>query len=719
MEKISVTTGVYWVEIPEADLNVLCGCPADVVKHLRKKGLIVTVEKDGYECETGPNAILLSDVSIQNGFFSNLAEFPMLQMFYKQGMLIPDHPNNTGIRPLLIGAEDQLQSQTQYIHRGNYGLVSLDEMKQAGIDETRAEAIMRMKLEFAFGAIRSTDALIDMRALGEDAVHLRNGVTARRCGVNLFELAYKDESVTVDLNLQSNEEYEPAFQLGFHSVEREYFSVIHTGEGDGWDANRPCMGSIVTFQGRIYLIDAGPNIQHSLTALGINVSDIEGVFHTHAHDDHFAGLTTLIRSDHLIKYFTPKLVRTSVEKKMSALMPSKRRNLTDYFEIHDLEFDKWNNIDGLEVMPIFSPHPVETSMFAFRVFWESDYRTYAHFSDTVSLNVLRSMIHDDSPTRGVSKEFYDTVKARYLTSYDLKKIDVGGGQIHGKAEDFIEDRSKRIVFSHIARPLTSLEREIGSNADFGVQNALIESQQDYTYQSAYRYLIDYFPEVPLFELYMLLNCRTVKFSVGSILIKKGAISNYVYLVISGVVEYIESEKGIMNKISTGSLLGELSSITGEATVGTYRAASHIEAIAIPRNLYMEFVERNDLLDGIVRVSNKRQFLRSTSLFGEMTSHPVLNRIAQSMDEERFGQDQVLPRRATASLYLLEEGELAVYLDNDQVEVLSAGGFFGEEQILFNEKADLTARSLEESRGFWIPGNLLKDIPIVQWKLLET
>lgn len=35
IQKIKVTVGVTWVAIPEAGLYLLCGCPADVVKHLR------------------------------------------------------------------------------------------------------------------------------------------------------------------------------------------------------------------------------------------------------------------------------------------------------------------------------------------------------------------------------------------------------------------------------------------------------------------------------------------------------------------------------------------------------------------------------------------------------------------------------------------------------------------------------------------------------------
>jgi len=94
MNKVKVATGVDWIEIPEANLFILCGCPADVVKHLKKRGLIVTTQKNGVTYETGPNAILLSDMSIQNGNFANLAEFPVLQMLYLQGMILPNHPGS-------------------------------------------------------------------------------------------------------------------------------------------------------------------------------------------------------------------------------------------------------------------------------------------------------------------------------------------------------------------------------------------------------------------------------------------------------------------------------------------------------------------------------------------------------------------------------------------------------------------------------------------------
>jgi hemerythrin len=154
LRKIEVTTGVWWIEVPEADVRVLCGCPADAVKHLMKRGLILTREAAGATFESGPNVILLSDAMVQNGSFSNLAEFPVLQMLYRQGMILPDHPGNTGVKPLLVGSADQVQAQMQYIYRGNYGLVTEEEIIEAGVDAATAHDLMRLKLKFAFGKIR-------------------------------------------------------------------------------------------------------------------------------------------------------------------------------------------------------------------------------------------------------------------------------------------------------------------------------------------------------------------------------------------------------------------------------------------------------------------------------------------------------------------------------------------------------------------------------------
>ena len=389
MKKENVANGIFWVEIPEADLRILCGCPADSVKHLTKRGFIAPAEKAGVVYETGPNAILLSDTPIQKGSFANLAEFPLLQMFYRQGMLIPGHPNNTGRRPLLIGLGDQVRSQGEYVFRGNYGLSSLEEIEAAGVAPDEAREMMEIKKWFSFGTIRATSDLVDLRALDADAVELAPGCIVHRTGFNRYEFIASGSSVEVDLTLGPGQEFEPAYDLPPRVARRDEFSVIHVGEGDGWDTTRPCMGSIICSGGLFYLVDAGPHITRSLDALGIGPAEVEGIFHTHAHDDHFAGLTSLVRSDRRLKYYAVPYVRASVQKKLAALMRIDEDRFSRYFDVHDLVPGEWNRVGGLEVKPVYSAHPVETTVYFFRAGTRG---RAAHLRPSLGHRVLRRAV---------------------------------------------------------------------------------------------------------------------------------------------------------------------------------------------------------------------------------------------------------------------------------------------------------------------------------------
>ncbi len=719
MEKIKISDGIYFVEIPEADLRIVCGCPADTVKHLKKRGIIVTKEKGGVAYETGPNAILLSDVTIQNGSFANLAEFPVLHMFYKQGMIVPGHPNNSGKKPLLIGIKDQIIAQSRYIYRGNYGLVSADEIAAAGVERERAEEMMRMKMRFAYGSIRKTDDLLDFRILENAPVKIRDGATVERVGLNRYRFAYKGETLDVDLNLKKNEAYVSPYNLGFYQMKPEYFSVVHIGEGDGWDPSRPCMGSILTFQGRIYLIDAGPGILDSLMALGISINEVDGIFHTHCHDDHFAGLTSLIRSDHMINYYATPLVRASVVKKLCALMSISEEKFAQYFKVHDLAFDEWNRISGLDVMPIYSAHPVETSILYFRTEWAGGYRTYAHLADIASLKVLEGMVVDDPKKFGISREFYERVRKSMFEPVDLKKIDAGGGAIHGDGTDFAEDRSKKIILSHSNVEFSLKEKEIGSTAAFGQTDVLIPSRQDYSMKTAHNLLREYFPEADISLIRMLLDCPVADYNTGSIIIRKGTQCPNVYLLLTGVAEAVNADLGICNQLSSGSLIGEVSFMEDRQAGFTYRALSPLRALEIPTDLFGSFIREVKLFEDLKRLYLNRSFLLQTDLFGEMLSFPVQNEIARLMRKESLPKGSLIEKTGSLDLYVIEKGAVRLKTDETVIETLGPHDIFGEESVLLGTASVFLSETVEDTDYFVVPGEILKKIPIVQIKLLET
>ncbi|MBF0162283.1 MAG: transporter substrate-binding domain-containing protein [Magnetococcales bacterium] len=746
---LQVAPGVFWLQIPEAGLYILCGCPSEVVKHLMRRGYISNTSKDGVPFETGPNVILLSDVLVQNGGFANLAEFPVLQMLYRQGIIIPKHPNNTGIKPMLIGSSAQVQAQMAYIYRGNYGLVSKEEIMASGVDAATADIMMRIKLKFAFGTIRSPADFLDTLEVGEHPMPIRHGVTVERAGFNRYKFSFRGESTEVDLNLPAGVSYESPYPLGRHRLKQHHFAIIHTGEGDGWDINRPSMGSIVMFHGRLYLIDASPGILQSLTSLGVDISEVEGIFHTHAHDDHFAGLPALIQTDRRLKYYATPLVRASVTKKFAALMSLQEAKFAQFFEIHDLREDEWNDCDGLEVMPVFSPHPLETTLFMFRAMdLHGQAQTYAHWADLSAFKVLDGMVGEGE--KDVPAAFVARVKENYLRPACLKKLDIGGGMIHGVAEDFRQDESNRLILAHLARSLTTQEMEIGSEAAFGATDVLIAGERDYRLERAMRFLQDFFPSVPEDQIAELLKSPVVEHNAGTIIRRgrrDGDDHERVDMILSGTVAYLNSAANVHNHLAFGSLIGSeslfgdqpernpgCSVVESPPTAAgksvdeqwrecrrqwTYRTVSHCSVIQFSTEQVRAFLERNGLMEQMQDRMARVSLLRKTWLFGEHTTFLSLGRIAQVMERVCLPGNGVLPTGNGPMLWLVEQGEVALLNGAGEcLEWIRSGGVFGEQSYLtpgtppwrFRFKGDVVLHCLR-----W---DALLDIPIVHWKLLE-
>ena len=718
IRKISVSTGIFWVEIPEADIRLLCGCPVDSVKHLLRMGLILSTDVNGMECQTGPNAILLSDLAVQNGRPCNRSEFPVLQMLYKQGMIVPGHPGNTGLRPLLMGSSAQVQAQMEYLFRGNYGLASHEELIEAGVAPAQAHELMRMKLAFAFGRIMPTEELIESLVVTRSPVDVRNGVTIRRLRTNVFEIAYLDERVEVDLNLAAGAAYECPYTLDKHVLTRDYFSVVHTGDGDGWDMNRPTMGSIVLFQGRVYLVDAGPNIDYALTALGIGVNEIDGIFHTHCHDDHQAGLTTLIRGDRRIAYYAAPMVRASVIKKLSKVMRVPESEFARLFDVRDLVLDEWNDIEGLEVKPVLSPHPVETTIMYFRVMWEGGYRSYAHLADIASAEVMRNMIAPDDATAGISAALFDRTVSAYAEKADVKKIDIGGGLIHGDAQDFRADTSGKLILAHTARRLTEDERAIGSGAPFGTVDVLIEGESDSLRRRAFEYLRSYFPDAPLHRVRHLMNGKILVFNPEVLLFKEQQPIDAVYLILSGSAELLHAGSQGRSLVSSGSILGETPALLGTTAQETCRAVSFVQVLRLPADLYLDFVSRDVAPLDLVESRKTLDFLRDTWLFAEGVSCVTLSRLIRSAESVVFATDHVMSLPADA-LMVMRSGEASLATLSGYEETLRSGSHFGAVAISGDESEGTRVRFLAPSEAFRFPLELVAEIPVVRWKLLET
>ena len=474
--------------------------------------------------------------------------------------------------------------------------------------------------------------------------------------------------------------------------------------------------------------DAGPNIHYSLDALGIGKKEVVGIFHTHCHDDHFAGLTTLLQCDRPLQYFATPLVRASVTRKFCALLSIPESEFARYFDICDLEEGKWNDIMGLEVRPTMSPHPVETTIFNFRVLWEGGYRTYGHLADIAAFNVLDAMVTTDMSSPGLSRESANAVKQSYLEPANLKKIDIGGGMIHGNAEDFAADSSTRLLLAHSSRDLTENERRIGSGAPFGTLDILISGQQNFLLREASEFLKNYFPTVPGERLHMLLNNRIVTFNPETIITPAAKVPSEIYLLLAGKVEMLMRDPGRSHFLFSGSLLAESAAIHNCESEETYRSVGFVQALRLPADLYRNFVERFFSSVELLQVRQVEERLRRTYIFSDAVTNITLFSLAKSCVIKKLNVGD----RFTADpqqLHVIAKGRV-VMGSVDASQVLCKDEFWGFNSLFSNMAEDVVVPvldsveatapiALDASEIFSVPLSLVARIPVVRWKLFEA
>ena len=712
----SVCDGVSIVDIPEARLSVLCGCPENVIKFMFRDGLIGTVEKDGRRYETGPNAILLSELPIQNGRFCNVGEFPVLQMLYRQGMIIPRHPNNDGTRPMIIGMRDQLEAQAAYIYLGNYGIT--DPAKLDPADPAAGADVVRMKRKFAFGAFKDTRELLDLKVLDSPTMELRNGAYLRRLGINRYEFIHGGHAVDVDMNLSPDDRYGAPYSLPSVRPERHDFSVVHLGEGDGWDFRRPCMSSLILYRGEAFLVDAGPNIEESLDAVGIGMGDLRGVFHTHIHDDHFVGLTALMRADRRLLYCAVPMVRRSATAKLEALCGVTERQFSGLFEPMDLVPGQWNDVDGLEAMPIVAPHPLENTVFRFRASGPGGDATYAHYADLSSFAVIDSLVTEDVAAAGISKADAERFKAAYLEPADVKKVDVGGGMIHGDAADFRGDLSGRLFLSHGLTREAAAATGFGEVASFGEETVLITATADHGRTAAVAALKRYFPDAPRDEILELAGCRRKRVAPGAVLIDTGDVIGAVYLTLDGLVMRRPRHGLTARELRSGALLGANDCVLGLPARATYSAIHDTEALCIPADAFMGFIERNDLGARFTSLFPVLEELYESPLFAELHSLPCMVDVATASRRVEFAAGLIPENRTDDFFWVVAAGSITVTRGPQSVERLGPGDVFGEEALVCDDPGFFEAVAEPGTAAYRIPASAVSDKPSMLWKLRE-
>jgi len=142
----------------------------------------------------------------------------------------------------------------------------------------------------------------------------------------------------------------------------------------------------------------------------------------------------------------------------------------------------------------------------------------------------------------------------------------------------------------------------------------------------------------------------------------------------------------------------------------------VEVLSISSKLYADFVQLNNLYDDIERLGENWQFLENLDLLNEAISHLTLNKLVEHIALIAYPAKHLFDTQDN-QLYLVKSGKVDIFNKN-QLECITTGDFFGEASMFLKDNQYPTMQTSERSEIYQIPLEIIRNIPILNWKLFE-
>ncbi|MBF0127032.1 MAG: bacteriohemerythrin, partial [Magnetococcales bacterium] len=228
----------------------------------------------------------------------------------------------------------------------------------------------------------------------------------------------------------------------------------------------------------------------------------------------------------------------------------------------------------------------------------------------------------------------------------------------------------------------------------------------------------YFPSAPDHQLAALVNNEVVSFNPGTIILREKERHPELWLVLTGSVEGIQTDQQIYSVITAGGILGERSGLHNIPATMTLRATTFVQALRMPQRTCLGFVKKYDFYDQLERLHDGRNFLQETALFGEVIPYPKQNELVQAMNRRVYQAGETVEME-NRCLGLIRSGQLEEFIGDELFATLQPRDYFGEEDAVFDIPPIYGLRAMVETEVVEISGHLLRDLPIVRWKLFEA
>ena len=236
--------------------------------------------------------------------------------------------------------------------------------------------------------------------------------------------------------------------------------TLGTRAGPVPSKDRAQSSSLLIVNGTNYLIDAGDGVVRRLTQSGVNFRQIGKVFITHDHDDHTAGLGTLLsyewdfqRHDPVDVYGPPgtdALVKGAIQyftvNAEIRWVEGRRTPLTDVFVGHDVQPGMFYQDSNIKVTAVENTHfhiPHGTPYFG-------KYKSYSYRFETPDRVIF--VTGDTGPSEAVTKlaSGADVLLSEIFSADDIKQVLIKNGIWQGMTPEQQTAFIKHVTEEHLS-----------------------------------------------------------------------------------------------------------------------------------------------------------------------------------------------------------------------------------------------------------------------------
>ncbi|HVZ81112.1 MAG TPA: cyclic nucleotide-binding domain-containing protein [bacterium] len=712
-----VAPGCFHVEGPSN--SALIGSPPEILKALLKQKKKI------------PHVGVLPDLSHKNGVSQMAFEF--LGYWF----LFVDQGYQMGKKFRVLGTRDMCERLYDILRVTLLG-PGRSEMKKWGLSKTRIETLAKMADGMAVkraGSILQIEDLFEFVHMpdeeGEVAVPLFSDsadILIKRMGNNRYEISERGKVHPVDLNFEG-EQLPPLADLSGTIEKPERLRLKVLGCYTGFDPAGPTTGMLLWVNGNGFLVDSPAGISKYLKQVGVAKDRLTAIIQTHVHDDHCA-LSELLLSEHSFTIISTREIFECTLLKVSRIIGEPIEVVRSMVRFVEVIPGKNYRMYGAAWEFFYTVHSIPTIGFRVTVPDENGKpHTLLHSSDLDHFSGMDQLVKDGA----VSQEHVDRMRSLVRGDECLAMIDAGGGMIHGEPADWdktiVSYPGTEFLFYHINPSKVDPKYPVakpGWGKTYLPERVFPQSVYSGVLQT-----------LKLFEVKDP-HWINVIFSQGQVLdlpnqyevVKKGQEGDSFYFILSGSLDVLDAENKkdpLLATLEGGDFFGEMSIINRSKTNATVVSRTPVVLFKLPGDLFLEFVEKNDLRESFSSLWKKRPLISSVEIFRDLdpTAKHEISLLAKT---QQFAKEELIVRQGskTEDFFIISSGRVQIVRKSDQGRVnfsveLKAGDFFGENVAMgYTDKRNASAQALTDVTTLVISSRELRDLakrmPILRHKL---